>query len=95
MSICWIHQSQLYKCKSCKLVHCKLCYYYPCKLKIYYWKCCGIEHKIEYYWSNISTLKVAKTYLEKHESKIHKSKKIGVFGFYFNKQRFYKKEKLL
>lgn len=56
-------------------------------MKVYFWKCCGIEHKLKNpMWdtehANLGNLNTAKIYLEKHEFKVHKNKKIGTFGFY-------------
>ena len=46
-------------------------------MKIYFWKCCDTESKLK----DGSLLK-ARTQLEKHESKVHQSKKKGLFGYY-------------
>lgn len=32
-STCWLHNSPLYKCSKCKMVHCKSCDVYPCGAK--------------------------------------------------------------
>lgn len=29
-STCHLHDSTLYKCSKCNMVHCKKCEYYPC-----------------------------------------------------------------